>query len=192
MSSYSQSAIIWPQKYLPGTTENFVSNERIEKDISAAQIWALLNDISKWQTYYHNCDKVAPPASGPNLKENDIFYFSTFGFPVLESQVHESVPPAPGQPGRLAWSAGLDGAADTAVHIYHAWLVEDLDGGRVRVLTQESQSGKPAADLGQAKPNQMLLGHQDWLDGLILAAKGQPVVGKTNLAAVGLDAYGRS
>ena len=46
--------------------------------------------------------------------------------------------------------------------MYHAWLVEDLAGGRVRILTQESQIGRPAAELAGKKPNKMLLGHQDW------------------------------
>ena len=74
--------------------------------------------------------------------------------------------------------------------MYHAWLVEDLDGDRVRILTQESQSGKPAAQLAGAKPNRMLLGHQDWLDGLVKAARGQRVeLEDTNLKAAGLHAY---
>lgn len=48
----------------------------------------------------------------------------------------------------------------------HAWLLEDLDGGRVRISTQESQIGKPAVDLAKASPSPMLDGHQDWLNGL--------------------------
>ena len=192
MSFPKQSAIIWPEDYLPGTTDNFVSNERIEKGITASQIWKLLNNITRWQTYYHNCDQVQAPASGPHLQEGDVFHFSTFGFPVLESTVRESKAPTPGSPGRLAWSAALAGDADTAVSVYHAWLVEDLDGGRVRVLTQESQRGKPAAHLAGSLPNRMLLGHQDWLDGLIAAARGTPSGWATNLSSVGLDAYARA
>lgn len=191
MSSRTQSAIIWPENYLPGTTDNFVSNERIEKGITASQIWKLLNDITKWQTYYRNCDQVQAPASGSHLQEGDVFHFSTFGFPVLESTVRESVAPTPGLAGRLAWSAGLEGDADTAVSVYHAWLVEDLDGGRVRVLTQESQCGRPAADLASSLPNRMLLGHQDWLNGLVAAARGAHLKAETNLSSVGLDAYAR-
>jgi len=41
----------------------------------------------------------------------------------------------------------------------------------VRILTQETQKGKPAQDLAKAKPNPMINGHQDWLDGLVNAAK---------------------
>jgi hypothetical protein len=115
------------------------------------------------------------------LKQGDTFKFSTFGFPVLTCPVQESVAPKDGQAGRLAWSAKLEGGPDEETDVYHAWLVEDLDGGRVRILTQESQIGKPAAELSEKKPNKMLLGHQDWLDGLIAAARGEKVK-STNLS----------
>ncbi|MBK3625014.1 hypothetical protein ACWC9X_34920 [Streptomyces asoensis] len=52
----------------------------------------------------------------------------------------------------------------------HAWPVEDLPGGRVRVLTQETRIGQPAAALAQERPNPMLDGHQAWPDGLVGAA----------------------
>ena len=185
-----QSAIVWPSRYQPGTTDNFTSNEVIAKGITAVQIWAQLSDISQWQSYYPNCASITPPTSGPNLEKGDTFHFSTFGFPVLESHVRESVPPSSGQPGRLAWSAALEGGEDEAVDVYHAWLVEDLGEGRVRILTQESQIGKPAGELAGKRPNVMLLGHQDWLDGLVAKARGVEVVKEeTNLAKTGLLAY---
>ncbi|MBD0417944.1 hypothetical protein H0H10_01940 [Streptomyces sp. TRM S81-3] len=53
----------------------------------------------------------------------------------------------------------------------HAWLVEDLPGGRVRVLTQESRLGQPAAEPARQTPNRMPGGHQGWLDGLV---RGRP------------------
>jgi len=124
------------------------------------------------------------------LNKGDTFHFSTFGFPVLECHVKESVPPGRGQAGRLAWSAALEGGEEEAVEVYHAWLVEDLPNARVRILTQESQIGKPAAALAGKKPNMMLLGHQDWLDGLVAAARGKEVVKEeTNLAKAGQLAY---
>ncbi|MFF5140224.1 hypothetical protein ACFY6U_10920 [Streptomyces sp. NPDC013157] len=52
----------------------------------------------------------------------------------------------------------------------HAWLVEDLPGGRVRILTQETRIGEPAAALANERPNSMLNGHQARLDGLVRAA----------------------
>ena len=55
--------------------------------------------------------------------------------------------------------------------MHHAWLLEELSGGRLRILTQETQCGQPARDLAQARPNPMINGHQDWLDGLVSAAR---------------------
>ena len=49
-------------------------------------------------------------------------------------------------------------------------LVEDLDHDRVRILTQETQKGKPAEELAKARPNPMINGHQEWLDGRVAAA----------------------
>lgn len=191
MATYTQSAIIWPQKFLPGTTDNFTSNEVIASGLAASQVWSLLQDISKWSSYYANVSDITPPSTGPLLTKGETFKFSTFGFPVLTCPVEESAPPGPGQPGRIAWSARLQGDAETEVEVYHAWLVEDLDGGRVRILTQESQIGKPAAELAKAKPNKMLLGHQDWLDGMVkMAREGKrEEPSETNLGKAGMLAY---
>ena len=168
------SFIKWPQQFLPGTTDNFVSNEVIVKDLTASQIWPLLATITSWESYYSNVSQITPPHSGTSLKKGDKFSFSTFGFPPLQSEVYESVDPSDesgGKVGRLAWRAWLDGDEKSKVDVYHAWIVEDLEGGRVRILTQESQIGKPAAELAGKKPNPMLNGHQDWLDGLVKATQ---------------------
>jgi hypothetical protein len=50
---------------------------------------------------------------------------------------------------------------------------EDLPGGRVRILTQETQIGRPAAGPARQTQNPMLNGHQAWLDGLVRAASGK-------------------
>jgi len=64
----------------------------------------------------------------------------------------------------------VEGSAETRPDVHHAWLLEDLPGGRVRILTQETQNGKPARELAQAKPNPMLNAHQEWIEGLARAA----------------------
>lgn len=51
------------------------------------------------------------------------------------------------------------------------WMLEDLPANRVRILTQEAQNGTPAKGLAITRPNPMLNGHQEWLDGLIDAAR---------------------
>jgi hypothetical protein len=105
------------------------------------------------------------------LEKEDSFSFSTFGFPPLQSQVFESIPPTATSPGRLAWRAWQEGDEEQFLDVYHAWIIEDMSWGVVRILTQESQIGKPAAKLSTAKPNPMLNGHQDWLNGLVKATK---------------------
>lgn len=164
------TAINWPAKYLPGTTDNFVSNELIVTGLTAEEVWPHLVDPTQWETYYDNASQVTPPSPGPQLKKGDTFSFSTFGFPPLRSQCLESIPPTKTTPGRLGWSASQEGDEDSAMDVYHAWIVEDLSGGRVRILTQESQIGKPAVELKGQKPNPMLNKHQDWVEGLLKKA----------------------
>lgn len=133
----AQPAILFPSAYTPGTTSNFVSNETIAASLSASVIWPLLADISRWKSYYKNCADITPPADGPQLEKDRVFKFSTFGFPPLTCTVRESVPPSGKREGRLAWESD-----EGDVKIWHAWLVQDLPGGRVRILTQESQIGE--------------------------------------------------
>ena len=116
------NAINWPEGYLPGTTDNFASNEAIVKGISAADVWPFLVKAALWPSYYSNSSDVS-------LRE------------------------------------GEDG-----IDVVHAWLIEDLEGGRVRILTQESQRGGGARKLHNTHPNPMINGHQDWIDGLVKAA----------------------
>ncbi|PYH81047.1 hypothetical protein BO82DRAFT_355024 [Aspergillus uvarum CBS 121591] len=161
-----QAAVNWPQKYHPGTTDNFVSNEVYVPGTTVERVWDYLATITRWESYYDNVGQITPPSSGPVLREGDKFSFSTFGFPPLQAEVHESAPPTDNAPGRLAWRAWQEGDEDTALDIYHAWIVEKTEWGVARILTQESQIGKPAAQLATQKPNPMLNGHQAWLDGL--------------------------
>ncbi|PVX61331.1 SRPBCC domain-containing protein [Paraburkholderia unamae] len=163
--------IFWPEDYLPGTTDNFCSNEVIVAGLSTADIWPLLNKATAWPSYYDNASDVRfHDGKGPELSAGARFQFKTFGFPV-ESEVTEYVPPAAGQPARVAWHGWAEGDAETRLDVIHAWLIEDLSGGRVRVLTQESQKGQPARQLAKTRPNPMINGHQDWLDGLVDAAR---------------------
>ena len=167
------NAINWPQGYIPGETDNFASNEMIITGLTVEQLWAQLDNTAAWPEYYSNASDIAfHDGSGPGLSDGARFRFSTFGFPV-EAQVNEYVPPANGLPARMAWHGWAEGDADTRLDVHHAWLIEELSGGRVRILTQETQRGKPAEELARARPNPMINGHQDWLDGLVAAARAQ-------------------
>ena len=164
------SDILWPAGYVPGFTDNFCSNEVIVAGLTAADVWPFLNEPERWPTYYTNSADVRfHEGKGPALEPGLRFFFSTFGFPV-ESHVVEHVPPIEGQPARVAWH-GWSGEGDERLDVHHAWLLEDLSGGRVRILTQETQNGAPAKALARTVPNPMINGHQEWLDGLVDAAR---------------------
>jgi hypothetical protein len=65
------SNIIWPQKYLPGTTNNYASNEVIMKGVTAGQVWPYLADITKYKSYYSNIGQITPPSSCPMVEKDD-------------------------------------------------------------------------------------------------------------------------
>ena len=50
-------------------------------------------------------------------------------------------------------------------------LLEDLPGGRVRILTQATQIGAPTQELARTRPTPMLNTHPEWIDGLAGAAR---------------------
>jgi hypothetical protein len=129
-----------------------------------------------YPTYYSNASDIRyHDGSGPLLQAGARFRFTTFGFAV-EAQVTELDAPADGKPGRVAWHGWVEGDATTRLDVHHAWLFEDLSGGRLRLLTQETQKGAPAAELANIRPNPMINGHQEWLDGLIGAARASNAV----------------
>lgn len=168
----TMNAINWPKDYLPGLTDNFASNEVIVKGITVEAVWEYLTNASTWPSYYSNSSDIKMlNQEDTHLTSNTRFFFKTFGFPV-DAEVVEYVAPSENQPGRISWHgwAGEVGTAER-LDVIHAWLVEELDYGVVRILTQETQVGEPAKALHTAKPNPMINGHQDWLDGLVSAAK---------------------
>ena len=163
--------IFWPEGYIPGFTDNYVSNEIIVAGLSAADVWAQLNDTRAWPGCYSNAaDIIFHDDSGPCLSLNARFRFTTFGF-LVEGKVVEYLPPLPGQPARIAWHGWVEGDDVHRLDVHHAWLFEDLPQGRVRLLTKETQNGHPARVLAGTLPNPMLNAHQEWIEGLARAAK---------------------
>ena len=157
-------SIRWPEDYLPGMTDNFASNEVIVEGLSVEDVWALLVNPHRWPEYYANASDIR--FSNDNLKEGDVFFFRTFGFPV-DAQVTECVPPGREACARLGWC----GLGTDRLDVIHAWLIEGLPHNRVRILTQESQKGEPAKVLAKTHPNPMVAGHQDWLEGIVRALR---------------------
>ncbi|WP_058910121.1 polyketide cyclase [Entomohabitans teleogrylli] len=164
------NSIHWPEKYTPGTTDNFVSNEVIIAGLSVNDVWPYLTDTRWWPGYYENVADVRfHDAGGPLLAPDSRFRFTTFSFPI-EAEVSELVAPQSGRAARLSWHGWMDGNEQQALDVLHAWLLEDLPGNRVRILTQESQTGVPAQQMAITVPNPMLNAHQAWLDGLAKTA----------------------
>jgi hypothetical protein len=165
------SEIVWPERFTPGMTDNYVSNEIIVAGLGVRDVWPWLEDATAWPGYYGNASEVRfRDGTGPRLSAGARFRFTTFGF-LVEAEVVEYEPPAAGQAARVAWRGWIEGDADGRLDVHHAWLIEDLPGDRVRILTQETQIGKPARDLAQTRPNPMLNAHQDWIEGLAGAAR---------------------
>lgn len=167
-------SISFPSRFLPGTTDNFVSNEVIVKDLTVFDIWHYLIDTAEWEKYYDNAANIElTNGENSDLHYGERFHFDTFGFPI-DAQVMELVSPTVDSPvARIAWHGWNDGDEDSSIDVYHAFLIEQLPDNRVRLLTQESQLGKSAAELAVTVPNPMLNGHQAWLDGLVTAAREQ-------------------
>ncbi|SDC00839.1 SRPBCC domain-containing protein [Acinetobacter boissieri] len=159
------NSIIWPVEYLPGQTDNFVSNEVIISGLNSLDVWVYLETATLWPSYYKNSADVVLNNAQDHLSLGTEFFFKTFGFPV-NAEVVEFIQPQQNIAGRIAWY-GWSGEGDTRLDVHHAWLIEDLSHNRVRVLTQETQIGQPAKELAKTRPNPMLNGHQEWLDGLI-------------------------
>ena len=166
--------IHWPHDYLPGLTDNFASNETIVKGLHAKEVLDCLVDTSLWPTYYSNASDIEfDNTPGTKLAADTRFRFKTFGFPI-EAEITEFEAPQSGAPGRLAWHGWAEGDAAHRLDVIHAWLIEDLPEDRVRILTQESQKGAPAAELHKDPKDPMNIGHQEWIRGLaatVLAAK---------------------
>ena len=66
--------INWPHEYLPGTTDNFASNEVIIQGVTAAEAFDNLIDTAIWPTYYKNvADVEFDNTKGTKLAEIRVF-----------------------------------------------------------------------------------------------------------------------
>ena len=76
-------AIQFPEKWTPGYTDNFVSNEVIVKDLDFTKVLDGLLDAAKWETYYDNSSDIFMyNQENTILGDNTRFRFKTFGFDV--------------------------------------------------------------------------------------------------------------
>ncbi|MDU6270344.1 MAG: SRPBCC domain-containing protein, partial [Veillonella sp.] len=109
----TMNAINWPKEYLPGLTDNYVSNEVIVKGITVEAVWEYLTNAATWPSYYSNSSDIKMlNQEDTHLISNTRFFFKTFGFPV-DAEVVEYVAPSENQPGRISWH-GWAGEVGTA------------------------------------------------------------------------------
>ena len=115
--------INWPVEYLPGTTDNFASNEVIVKDLKAVDVWPYLTHATVWEKYYSNSSDAQYKEEGKDeLYPNAPFFFKTFGFPI-DAEIVEFEAPKNGI-ARIAWHGWAEGDADHRLDVIHAWLLE--------------------------------------------------------------------
>ena len=60
-------SINFPEKFTPGLTDNFVSNEGILKELDFDNILNGLLNASKWETYYENSSDVHMYSQEPTI-----------------------------------------------------------------------------------------------------------------------------
>lgn len=164
------NSINWPQAFLPGKADFFVSNETIVSGTSSQQAWFFLADTRRWADVYNQLsDIVFHDDSGPELQEGSRFQFMIAGT-VVQAEITECQPPSTTSVGRLTWHGWVENNGVTVVDACCGWLVEDLSEARTRILWQETLLGAPAKDMARQKPNPAVLAHQEWVDGIANAA----------------------
>lgn len=168
-------SIQWPDKYLPGTTDHFVSNEDIAKGAPVPAVWKALIDPLLWPKFYKDILEAAfVNAKGPNLNPDSKFTlkFNLGGQQVMiDCEVIEFMDPATHMVGRLSWHGHIKGDPAHELNFVQAWLVEPLEGDRTRLLSQLSLIGKPAQEDAKLSPDPLLIGRQEWVNGIIDYAK---------------------
>ena len=96
--------IQWPQDYLPGTTDNFASNEVIVQNLTAAEVFSTLLDTSLWNSYYKNASDVHfYNEAGPLLSPIPASPLRPSGSPLRRKSSNSLLPVRAARPSGLAW-----------------------------------------------------------------------------------------
>ncbi len=169
-------SIQWPKKFLPGDTDHFVSNESIVKGAPVPIVWTTLNNTSLWPKFYNDIKEVAfdEKGKGPELYPNCNFNinFNLGGNIVqIHCEVIEFMNPETHLVGRLAWHGLVPGDTAHKLEFVQAWLVEPLVGDRTRLLSGLSMIGQPAIEDAKLNPDPLLIGRQDWINGILAWAR---------------------
>ena len=147
-------SIIWPEEYTPGFTDNYCSNEVIVAGLTVADVLAVFEQqpatgphtTAMWPTIrFHD-------GSGPGTEHRRPLSLFRPSVSPLKQKLSNMCLPAHGKPARLAWHGWAEGDEETRLDVVHAWLLEDLDQGRVRVSDPGvAGSAKPAQELARTR-----------------------------------------
>lgn len=144
--------IHWPTGFDPTAADLFSHNELII-NASCERVWQHIIDASKWPNWYPNSKDVRIISGGPELNNNAVFRWTTFGLP-LESKINEFVPHT-----RIGWYGYAPGSSPS---FYHTWFLAPV-ADACRIVTDEVGMGKDAKHLRETDESLMHRGHDLWL-----------------------------
>ncbi len=105
--SLQQSAIVWPEEYLPGTTDNFASNEIIVSGLTAAQRRSSMTPRCGRAITVTLPISISMTAAARPQRQRPL-QLQHLRLPI-EAQITEYVPPVAGQAARVAGTVGRRG-----------------------------------------------------------------------------------
>jgi len=145
----------WPAAFDPTTAPVYTRNE-ITTARSADQLWPILIDASRWSQWYAHADDVRLEDAADGLRPGSVFRWTTLGVRVTTEVTGF-------EPQRfLAWEGSGPGSRG-----YHRWILEPLDDGGCRIVTEEVQVGLIPRLLRRRLRRDLLAFHQNWLEELV-------------------------
>lgn len=169
------ASIQWPDQYLPGTTDCYVSNQTVVKGVPVANVWKALLDPLLYPKFYKDIKEASfvdksQKVLGPDSKF--LLRFDLGGKIVtIHCEIIEFVAPEQGKVGRITWHGLINGDNGPLLNFVQAFLVESLAGDRTRLSSGLSLIGIPGKEACEAEPNPLLVGRQQWIDSIMAWAK---------------------
>ena len=164
-------AIAFPPDFLPGTGDNFLSNEFYIDSSTAEEVWPFLEDPALWPTYYKKITKVeVKEQEGTKLHVGTKFSYKDGLLKLdLECECLEVQPPSGDKEGRVMWKSCHVVKGEKKYEAVRGWILENMGNGRTRIFTQEVQRGDAAKKLYK-ETYEMLTSYEKWVRNL--AEKG--------------------
>ncbi|UDL94073.1 SRPBCC family protein [Lichenihabitans sp. PAMC28606] len=154
--------IHWPAGFDPATADLFSHNALLIR-APCAKVFGLIEDASRWPSWYPNSSKVRIVDGGPQLGPDTRFRWTTFDLDI-ESKVHEFVPDS-----RIGWYGYTSGQAPA---FYHTWYLTPAADGCMTVMEEVGKGAAPA-HLRDTDEGLMHRGHDLWLETLRWEAESQ-------------------